>query len=50
MTPKKRKSKSKKNLRKTNWKNKANKQAVKALAVAKHVLASYNASETAATS
>ena len=49
MTPKKRKSKSKKNLRKTNWKKKASKQAVKALAVAKHVLASYNTAETTAT-
>jgi ribosomal protein L32 len=50
MTPKKRLSKMKKNLRKTTWKKKASKQAVKALAVAKHVLASYSTAEPASTS
>nr|YP_009367775.1 ribosomal protein L32 [Neodangemannia microcystis]ARK14778.1 ribosomal protein L32 [Neodangemannia microcystis] len=42
MTPKKRKSKSKKNLRKTNWKNKASTQAEKALTIAKSVLAEFS--------
>jgi len=36
--PKTRKSKSKKNSRKATWKNKANKQAQKALSLAKSVL------------
>ncbi len=36
--PKKRTSKSKKNSRKATWKNKANKQATKALSLAKSVL------------
>jgi ribosomal protein L32 len=36
--PKKRTSKSKKNIRKSVWKNKAKKQAIKALSIAKYVV------------
>nr|YP_009367573.1 ribosomal protein L32 [Pseudocharacium americanum]YP_009367662.1 ribosomal protein L32 [Ignatius tetrasporus]ARK14599.1 ribosomal protein L32 [Pseudocharacium americanum]ARK14688.1 ribosomal protein L32 [Ignatius tetrasporus] len=36
--PKKRTSKSKKNIRKTIWKNKAKKEATKALSIAKYIV------------
>ena len=42
--PKKRTSRSKKNARKANWKKKANKQAEKALSLAKSVLSGQSTS------